>query len=152
MRKVNLVLITMAAAVAIIMTACDKEGGNRTNISQTGGRSHNTGRNCMDCHVSGGEGSGWFTAAGTVYDTAETATYSNTVVQLYTQPRGGGQLVATLYGDAKGNFYTTASIDFSNGLYPAVTGTGRTNYMAVSITQGACNGCHGVSTLGIYAN
>lgn len=147
-------MFVMAGVMMVV--SCGKEGGNNTNISKTGGtHSHNMGRNCMNCHVSGGEGDGWFTAAGTVYDTSGTTTYANAVVQLYTPPDSNGNqvLVATINGDAQGNFYTTQSINFgTDGLYPVVIGAHGTKRMAVSIPQGACNGCHGVSTAKLFTN
>ena len=153
MRMMKLTVVVMIVSMVIIIQSCEKEGGNETKISHAGGtESHNMGKNCMGCHSSGGEGSGWFTAAGTAYNAAGTSTYSNVTVQLYTQPMGAGDLVATLYGDAKGNFYTTAAINFGSGVYPVITGTGSSSYMLQSITQGACNSCHGVSTGKLYAN
>lgn len=152
MRKSHIILAAIAVVSFWMFPSCEKEGGNVTNISQPGGHSHNAGENCMNCHSSGGEGKGWFVAAGTVYNGSLSATYPNTVVNLYTQPNGGGDLKATLYGDSRGNFFTTAGIDFSAGLYPAVTGTtGITDYMTQPITQGACNSCHGVSQIHIWA-
>ena len=108
----------------------------------------------MNCHVSGGEGAGWFTAAGTIYTLDSSSTYTNPVVQLYTAPDslGNQTLVTTINGDARGNAFTTASIDFGAGLYPVVVGTHGKKYMAASITQGACNNCHGVTTGRIVAN
>ena len=54
----------------------EKEGGcDENNISATGGnKSQNMGQNCMHCHVSGGEGEGYFTAAGIAYDSLQTST------------------------------------------------------------------------------
>lgn len=151
MRKSYLILATLFAAFIIILPACEKEG-NETNISQAGRHSHNAGLNCMNCHHSGGEGEGWFVVAGTAYDSTITHTYPNTVLKLYTAPHGGGTLKATLYGDASGSFYTTENVDFSSGLYPAVTGTsGQTQYMTESISTGACNSCHGISQAHIWA-
>ena len=156
MSKQSLIYVAFAAVVIFIMQSCGKEdGGNRTNISQTGGtRSHHMGQNCMDCHNPNGEGAGWFNAAGTVYTQDSSSTYTNPVVQLYTAPDSVGNqvLVATINGDAKGNFYTTASINFGTGLYPVVVGATRSRAMNATITQGACNGCHGVSTGRIYTN
>jgi len=153
MKKPGLVFVVFACAVILIFQSCRK--GDSTNISQAGGtRSHNMGKNCMNCHYSGGRGDGWFNAAGTVYNSSDsTSTYTNPVVQLYTAPDslGNQTLVATINGDAKGNFYTTATINFGTGLYPVVTGT-HTRYMAATITEGACNGCHGVTTAKLNIN
>lgn len=138
----------------IILSACEKEGENETNISANGlKKSHNMGQNCMNCHKSGGQGEGWFNVAGTVYDSLQTSTKPNGVVRLYTGPDGTGTLKATVYVDAKGNFYTTEAVNFSGGLYPAVTGTnGQTKYMGSTTTTGACNSCHNVSEDKIWIN
>lgn len=149
MRSISVVALFSILMIAVIAQSCNK---NETKISQANGRSHNAGRNCMDCHHSGGEGEGWFTAAGTAYNATDSGIYRNAVVQLYTQPTGRGTLVATIYGDASGNFYTTSAIDFSAGLYPVIVGSTGTNYMHTLLTVGACNSCHGVSQTKIIAN
>ncbi len=129
------------------LNACEKEGGNATEVSANGSnRSHNMGRNCMDCHKSGGEGKGWFYVAGTVYDSTITSPLPNSTVYLYTSPNGNGTLKYTIHGDAKGNFYTTDAIDFGTGLYPVVSGSTTSRNMSTSITTGQCNSCHGVTT------
>ncbi len=138
----------------VLINSCTHGGCRETKNSSAGDReSHNAGRNCMHCHTSLGEGEGCFTAAGTIYDSLVTGIYPNATVRLYTQPNGGGNLAATLQGDAKGNFFTTNSIDFANGLYPSVTGSsGQTRYMSTGILTGACGSCHGAGTQGvIYA-
>ena len=153
MRKPGLIFIVFGFVMIMMFQSCGKEGGNRTNISQTGGtESHKMGQNCMNCHNPNGEGAGWFNAAGTVYTADSSSTYANVVVHLYTAPDSVGNqvLVATINGDAKGNFYTTESINFGTGLYPQVSGAHGTRYMAATITQGACNNCHGVTTGKLY--
>lgn len=146
MNKIRTGIFVMLAIVMLYTQSCER-GDNATRVSQHGGHSHNAGRNCMDCHNPNGEGSGWFNAAGTVFNNSGTSIYPNTTVYLYTQPNGGGTLVDSLFGDGSGSFYTTQSISFGSGLYPAVTGSsGTTKYMSSSITTGACNSCHGVST------
>ncbi len=131
----------------LIFSSCEKND-KATNISSAGGtKSHNSGDNCMNCHKSGGDGEGSFQVAGTAYDSTKTATYTNVIVKLFTQPGGAGTLRATINGDAKGNFFTTETIDFSGGVYPVVYGsTGNAKYMASSVSEGACNACHGSST------
>lgn len=125
------------------LQSCEKEG-NETNISSHNlTESHNMGRNCMECHKKKGGGEGWFTVAGTVYDSLKTTTISNATIKLYTAPNATGTLKYTIDGDANGNFYTTDAIDFSTPLYPAVTGLETTKYMSMAITQGKCNSCHG---------
>ena len=109
----------------------------------------------MDCHNKNGQGKGWFVVAGTVYDTLfpNNQINPNATVYLYSQYGGKGALVATIEGDAKGNFYTTEKIDFGTGLYPKlVSSKGKIKYMNAAVTQGACNGCHNYDTYKIYVN
>lgn len=152
MKLRQLIIMATFSAVLMLMASCSKDNENESSdetvISKAGGtESHNSGQNCMNCHKSGGNGEGNFNTAGTVYNSQLSAAYPNAVVKLYTQANGGGSLRATIYGDAKGNFYTTESIDFSGGLYPVVFGTGGSaTYMIGSVTQGSCNNCHGGST------
>lgn len=150
MKKILSLGIAFFAILFLSLVSCNKddEGGcGATNISSTGGtESHNAGMNCMNCHFDGGEGEGCFTVAGTVYNSGETVPYPNAVIKLYTQPEGAGELRATIYGDAYGNFFTTNGVDFTGGLYPVMTGaTSEFAAMYQSITTGACSSCHGVS-------
>lgn len=110
--------------------------------------------NCMNCHGPNGSGKGCFIIAGTVYDSTQTVVNSDAVMMFYTQPNGGGQLVATLDVDRSGNFYTTALINFSNGLYPAIVSkiSGKVSYMPTSTVSGACGSCHGVTNARIWIN
>ena len=150
MKKIILSALTLAIAGALILsqTSCEKEGSSESNISTTNGnRSHNMGQNCMNCHKNGGQGEGWFTAAGTMYKPDLMTLQPNTTVYLYSGPNGTGSLVATLNVDAKGNFFTTDAINFSGGLYPATKGpSGSMHYMSQVTRTGACNGCHNGST------
>ena len=100
----------------------------------------------MGCHASGGSGEGWFSVAGTVYDSLKTSTYPNATVRLFTGPNGTGNLELTVEVDALGNFYTTENIDFGNGLYTSVEGNSDIIHMNSIVTTGQCNSCHGVST------
>ena len=142
------IILSIIIIGIITLNACEKEGGNVPNISSYGsGKSHNMGRNCMDCHSSAGNGKGWFNVAGTVYDSTITNTLANATVYLYTGPNGSGNLKYTIQGDAKGNFYTTDSVNFgTTGLYPVVSGSTTSRTMSTSITVGQCNSCHGVTT------
>lgn len=130
------------------------ENENETNISAMGSnKSHNMGQNCMNCHNSGGEGEGIFKVAGTVYNEAQTGTFPNATIKLFTGPDGTGTLKYTIAVDGKGNFYTTQPIDFSAELYPAVSNGNNTIYMGSSITSGQCNNCHtGTDTSRIWIN
>ena len=129
----------------VVSTSCEKK--NETKISNYSGiESHKMGQNCMNCHIKGGGGQGWFNVAGTVYDTTMQTTYPNATIKLYTDFGGNGTLKYTVKVDGRGNFYTTENIDFGSGLFPVVEGSNETHYMSSKITTGTCNSCHGVST------
>jgi len=151
-QKITIISLLVLAVIGT-MQSCKKEKGtenvekNETKVSTNGdNNSHNTGQNCMSCHKQGGSGEGWFTVAGSVYDSLKTSAYPNSTVKLYTGPNGTGTLKYTIPADGLGNFYTTASIDFAGGLYPSIQGSLVTKYMSSTITTGQCNSCHGVST------
>lgn len=153
MNKAILMTISLSAGL-LIFSACEKEGGeNETKISISGrSESHNMGQNCMDCHRKGGKGEGWFTVGGTIYDAQQTNPLPNGSIVLYSGPDGSGGIAYSLSVDAKGNFYTTESINFGNGLYPAAIGPHTTKYMGTSVTTGQCNSCHGDSTDKLWSN
>lgn len=142
--KINaLKLLMMASIMLIAGQSCEKEE-NETKISSFNStESHHMGENCMNCHKTGGEGEGIFTIAGTVYNAAQTSTYPNASVKIYTGSNASGSFVASIEVDKNGNFYTTKSIDFGSGLYTFVEGTGDPKYMQTVISSGACNSCHG---------
>lgn len=147
--KRNIITIMLMAILGMVsIQSCEKEkGASVTNISAAGKtKSHNMGQNCMNCHKSGGEGEGWFNAAGTVYNEAGTATLKSGTVELYTGPNSTGNLRGTIIVDGLGNFYTTEAINFSGGLYPSVKGSTIKQHMSTNISNGQCNSCHGVST------
>ena len=135
-----------ALACTLLIISC-KKNEKATNISSYNEtESHNMGQNCMNCHKSGGDGEGIFQAAGTVYDSTLSVTLPNTTVYLYTEQGGNGTLKHTVEVDGLGNFYTTESIDFGDGLYPTIKGATISKHMSSPITSGQCNSCHGVST------
>lgn len=140
--------LILALFTFILLSACEKENENETKISWNNtDESHNSGQNCMSCHISGGGGEGWFTVAGSLYDKTQINAYPNGSVKITTEPNGAGTLVKTIENDSKGNFFTTESIDFGSGLYVGVYGTsGKQKFMSSKITNGSCNSCHGNST------
>ncbi|MFZ1678712.1 MAG: hypothetical protein WAT91_15630 [Saprospiraceae bacterium] len=158
MNKAILIFCTLFAGL-LMFTSCGKEseggstGGGEAKLSTNGSsESHNMGQNCMNCHQKGGEGEGWFTVAGTIYNQLNNSPSANGLVELYTGPNGTGKVAYTIQVDARGNFYTTENINFGNGLYPAsVVGQTR-RYMPDAVTSGQCNSCHGSSTHLIYTN
>jgi hypothetical protein len=151
-RLLSLPLLALAILLVCI-SSCKKENENVTNISSYGSTtSHHMGADCVNCHYNGGDGKGWFTLAGTAYDSATITPFPNVIVKLYTGPNGTGTLKYTLDGDANGNFYTTDKIDFVGGLFPSVMGLEFTRYMPDAVITGRCNSCHGVSVHRIFAN
>jgi hypothetical protein len=153
MNKILLISFTVISSI-LLFSNCEKEGKcGVANIAQAGGsKSHNFGMNCMNCHKSGGEGKGCFSVAGSVSNATLTAHVTGGTVKFYTQANGAGQLMYTLPIDAKGNFYTTESMNIT-GLYPVITSTaGATASMSTGLSTGQCNSCHGSSTSGLYAN
>lgn len=148
----NLKLIVLSV-VLIFAFGCENEGGeNETKISSfNDNESHNFGKNCMSCHISGGEGEGWFNVAGSIYGSDQISPFSNATIEFYTEANGQGALVKTVEGDALGNFYTTEEINFSSGLYPVISDGLDKNYtMNSSVNSGACTSCHGSSTEVLY--
>ncbi len=121
-------------------------------------KSHNKGMSCIACHTPGGQASKFpWTIGGTVYTSAAGTTPAlNLVVQFYTGPNGTGTLKYVLNGDQKGNFYTSNTVDFTGGLYPAVVGPSGTKYMSspITTTPTSCNSCHtgGAGTARVWAN
>lgn len=148
MKNSKKLMYACCIAFATLLISCEKENSeNETNISSAGSdESHNMGKNCMECHQSGGKGEGWFTVAGTAYDNTESNTLTSGQVKLYTGPNETGTLVATVQVDSKGNFYTTENIAFDNGLYVVLSSGNTKKPMGSKITSGACNSCHGNST------
>jgi hypothetical protein len=149
MKSKKIILLIKWLVILVFFQSCEieKEGENETKISENGGSSsHKMGQNCMTCHKSGGSGEGWFSIAGTVYDSSMTDTYANMAVSFSTSPNGTGELKYIIAGDALGNFYTTQTIDFGTGLYTSVRGEKIDQYMITPVTSGQCNSCHGTAT------
>ncbi|NOX85736.1 MAG: hypothetical protein GXO86_07205 [Chlorobi bacterium] len=150
MKKKTIIVAGFILVMLMAFSSCEKDetGNNETKMSRhNDDGSHNNGQNCMDCHKSGGEGEGWFTVAGSVYDSLKTNPSPNGTIKLYTGPNATGTFVKTIEVDGRGNFYTTENMDFGNGLYPVITGSsGNVKNMTSSISTGQCNSCHGVTT------
>lgn len=142
--------LVIVLSVFIVFQSCEKDDNEQEISSYNDTESHNMGENCMTCHSSEGSGEGWFTLAGTIYDSLKISTFPNATVYLYSEPNGLGNIMGTIEVDGLGNFYTTDYIDFGNGLYTSVSGNTSTKYMSSAINTGQCNGCHGVSTNRIW--
>ena len=66
----------------------------------------------MSCHISGGRGEGWFTVAGSVYESLKMIPFSNANIRLYTGLDETGILIKIMEVDGKGNLFTAKNIDF----------------------------------------
>jgi len=156
MKKKVVAVICIGLLTAMFVQSCEINGCSRSvMVSNTNGRdSQKMQGDCMNCHGPNGNGRGCFTIGGTVYDSLEMNANPNSVIMLYTQSNGGGQLVATLDVDKSGNFYTTSVINFGSGLYPAVVSksTNEIQYMPTPIVTGACGSCHGILNAKIWVN
>ena len=134
-------LLTMTFALLI---SCEKEGGNERMVSSYNEtESHRAGENCMNCHKEGGSGEGWFTYAGTVYDSLKVNVYPNGTVRFYSAVNQGDTLLYTLEVDGLGNFYTTEQIEYSGNIFVSVSGDIETRSMVTPLSSGSCNSCHG---------
>lgn len=136
-------------AALFLVPACggvSESGGSDVTSSSHYGEtySHRAGENCVACHRQGGDGAGWFTVAGTVYEPNLTVVNPDTTIRLYTGPGATGDLVGTIEVDGRGNFFTTRAIDFERGLYPVLYGKREVEYKALVTTSGECSRCHGV--------
>jgi len=151
--KMNVINSIAIAAMIIGLFACGEDDNDEQLVSGNGStESHKAGENCMNCHKSGGSGEGIFVVAGTVYNSNKTAVYPDATIRLYDGPNATGSLKGMIEVDAKGNFYTTESIDFGTGLYVAVEGNTTTNHMIAKVTDGACNKCHDDSSNRVWAD
>ena len=103
--------------------------------SQSGGSGyHNSGKDCMQCHRSGGATP--FEIAGTIYD-AQHAPLANVEVRLV----DANQNAFSVYSGANGNFYKPGGAFASPAQVGARDGAGKT-HMIAAVTKGACNSCH----------
>lgn len=150
------VLILVSILLFLVVYSCEttNSGGTGNNLlvsSYNASKSHKTGENCMNCHISNGGGDGIFSVAGTVYNENLSSPLPNSTVRLYSTPDGDSDPLHVIEVDAKGNFYTTENIDFGDGLYASVQGPKSMIFMESAITNGSCNSCHGISTERIWS-
>jgi hypothetical protein len=146
MKKKIIVLVCFALTGIFLIQSCKQSGCSTSRVSSFNGHesSKMTG-NCMSCHAPNGSASGCFSVGGTAFDTTTGAPGTNATVYLFTQPHGGGDLIAIVQVDKSGNFYTTSVINMGNGVYPAIAyQNGEYSYMPNPIFSGECNSCHGV--------
>lgn len=133
---------SLAPGLALVLScavaaACGGDAGGATTPaapSAPGSRSHNAGRNCLDCHN--------FAVAGTVYR-ADGSAYPGAAVRLTSGPAGSGALVASVTADGSGNFYASSVAGLASGLYTDAAGPAATpRPMQAQVRSGACNSCH----------
>ncbi len=154
--KRNLVVVGILLVFGVfVVESCNENGCSKALVSNY--NSHESEKmkdNCMDCHSPNGTAGGCFRVAGSAADSIQGDSAShNSVVKLYTQPLGAGELVVSMQVDRSGNFYTTSPVSFGSGLYPAiVSGQGKVRYMPNPTTVGSCNSCHGPINPKIWAD
>ncbi len=154
--NVNILLLSLLLILGglISFSSCEKNRTcKETNNSSAGStESHNFGQNCLACHTKGEKGEGCFNIAGSVSDSLLTSPLTAGKVHLYSLPNGGGTLMYSFDIDGKGNFHTTNAVDYT-GLYAVVeSASGNKKYMSSSLSSGACNACHGVTTSKLWGN
>ncbi len=155
MKRSIVIGIIVSIFSIFVIQSCEENGCAKQLVSSySSHESQKMTGDCMGCHSpNGGANAGCFRVGGTAYDSiASDSTVQNAIVKLYTQPDGGGELVATLQVDQSGNFYTTSPISFANGLYAAIISKTGTRYMPAAAITGACNSCHGVVNNKIWAD
>jgi hypothetical protein len=148
MKHTSYLIFFILSSCLLYFSSCKKDqGGSESKTSVSGGtESHDVGEACMRCHNTGGSNKYWWVVAGTVYMSDSISLNPNGMVYFYTGSTGSGNLITSIPVDGKGNFYTTNSLAFGNGIYPAVKSlSGQIRFMSSAITQGDCNSCHKVS-------
>jgi hypothetical protein len=155
MRWRLIISILFIGIVAFAIESCEENGCGKTLLSSYD--SHESEKmtgDCMNCHSPNGGAGSCFRIGGTAYDSIlSDSSVQNSIVKIYSQPNGAGELITTMQVDRSGNFYTTSPVSFGSGLYPAIiSGTGHIRYMPQSTVTGACNSCHGVTYPKIWAD
>lgn len=153
--KLNLIKLFTIGTLVAIMQSCSSDYSQLYESKTGGDESHNMGKNCMNCHKPKNFGIRPWSVAGTIFKDARSNIISKnpTTINLYTGPNATGTLKYSIQSDANGNFYTSADIDFSAGLYPSVTGATSINSMTTAVTSGACSSCHnGLTQNRVWSN
>lgn len=148
MKKSFISWIVLFVFSILIIESCVDSSSTKEPFLTT--KSHYFGNACVNCHIKDGAAKSIFTVSGSVLDEKRKGINNKCYVQLYTEPYSKGKLVATIYTDESGNFYSTENIDFSKGLYPTLKGTPGvkedTKHMRLPIMNGQCTNCHGSMT------
>lgn len=129
-----------AATVAVVLSFAAGCGHGDLTSTPDSDESHNRGKNCLRCHNPDDEVE--FELAGTAWELDGDTPHRELTVMVHTEPEGGGDLIAVVEADRKGNFYTTDAIPWEEGLYVSVLGRVDVRYMETALDEGGCNGCH----------
>ncbi|HTB31651.1 MAG TPA: hypothetical protein VK808_06475 [Bacteroidia bacterium] len=155
MKRKFVIGLVLAVFLAFVIESCKESGCSKSYVSSyTSSESKKMTGDCMGCHSpNGGAGAGCFRIGGTAYDSIPAdSSVQNSVIKLFTQPDGGGELVVTLQVDQSGNFYTTSPVSFASGLYASITSKKGIRYMPNPTVSGACNSCHGTINAKLWAD
>lgn len=140
--------------IAIILVSCNHYDSIKTSgkESTSGGKSHNSGQDCMKCHhdnSSEASSSGtWWYFAGTAYNNDGTPATSGKV-ELWSDSLAQATLIYSVPIDRNGNFFTSKIFDFKSGVYPKLVSSISSAHDAimkphlVSFNNASCNSCHG---------
>ncbi len=157
MRYILILLLSMLFVGSLaLVSSCKKTPSNNctaVRVSIPGvGLSHNNGQPCQRCHIYQSFGPGCFSISGSVYQANKIDYFTKGEIRIYTEPNGQGQLKGTFYVDSRGNFYSTATIAWSEEYYVAFDdGNGNTKHMQNKVNSGDCNSCHGTFANRIFA-
>lgn len=152
MRTLYVLAVFIGLVILPAASGCSKSSSSASNCTETRisipglGRSHQNGNQCVTCHTFQGVGPGCFTIGGSVYQANKVDPYTAGEIRLHTLPNGQGELKGTYYIDGKGNFYSTAKIEWNQTLYVSMyDANGNAKHMQGVTNDGNCNRCHGAA-------
>ncbi len=103
--------------------------------SQTGGNSHNQGRDCMGCHATGGGEAPQFSFGGTLYDGS-----GNAVAGAEIRVVDANGKATSVYTAANGNFHGSGTLALPG--HAGARDAKDKALMVSALTYGGCNKCH----------
>lgn len=152
MRSIILLLIIVGFVFLLSSSSCARNSSAANNCTAIRigipglTLSHQNGAQCITCHTYQSIGPGCFAIAGSVYEDNKIDPYTSGEVRLYTLQNAQGQLRGTYYIDGRGNFYSTAKIEWGEGLFVSIyDANGNTKHMQGRTNDGNCNRCHGAT-------
>jgi hypothetical protein len=104
-------------------------------VSQTGGSSHNAGRDCMQCHATGGGDAPMFTFGGTLYDG-----HGNPVAGAEIRVVDGSGHAISAHTGPEGNFHGSGTLTLPG--HAGARNANGSEQMLSALTSGGCNMCH----------